>query len=58
LQALEPELAERVERRYFAGLSSEQIAGCCDVTTRMIGRDWRKAHAFLWDAVNPQPTAG
>ncbi|QBB71925.1 sigma-70 family RNA polymerase sigma factor [Pseudolysobacter antarcticus] len=58
LQALEPKLAELVEMRYFAGLSVEQIAGLRDVTTRTIGRDWRKARAFLFDAVNPQPTAG
>jgi RNA polymerase sigma factor (TIGR02999 family) len=58
LQTLEPKLAELVELRYFAGLSIEQIAGLRGVTTRTIGRDWRKARAFLFDAVNSQPRAG
>ncbi len=51
LQALEPRLAELVEQRFFAGLSVEQIAELREVATRTVIRDWRKARAYLFDAV-------
>jgi RNA polymerase sigma factor (TIGR02999 family) len=51
LQSMEPRLAELVEMRFFAGLSVEQVAQLRDVTPRTIVRDWRRAKAFLFDAV-------
>jgi RNA polymerase sigma factor (TIGR02999 family) len=51
LQDLEPRLAELVEMRFFAGLSVEQIAQLRDVATRTVIRDWRRARAYLFDAV-------
>jgi RNA polymerase sigma factor (TIGR02999 family) len=51
LQDLEPRLAELVEMRFFAGLSVEQIAGLREVATRTVIRDWRRARAYLFDAV-------
>jgi DNA-directed RNA polymerase specialized sigma24 family protein len=41
--------------RYFAGLSVEQIAATQNLTTRTIHRDWRRARAFLFDAIRSDP---
>ena len=51
LGGLDPRLAELVEMRFFAGLSVEQIAEAQNLTTRTVHRDWRRARAFLFDAV-------
>lgn len=55
LSKLDPRLGELVEMRFFAGLSVEQIAQTQELTTRTVHRDWRRARAFLFDAVQ---TAG
>lgn len=36
-----------VELRYFGGMSDAEIADMLDVTPRTVGRDWRRARAFL-----------
>jgi RNA polymerase sigma factor (TIGR02999 family) len=51
LGGLDARLAELVEMRFFAGLSVEQIAQAQHLTTRTVHRDWRRAKAFLFDAV-------
>lgn len=51
LGGLDPRLAELVEMRFFAGLSVEQIAEAQSLTARTVHRDWRRARAFLFDAV-------
>ena len=51
LHALEPALSELVELRFFAGLSVEQVAELREVSTRTVLRDWRRARAYLFDAV-------
>lgn len=51
LSGLDQRLAELVEMRFFAGLSVEQIAEAQSLTTRTVHRDWRRAKAFLYDAV-------
>ncbi|MEO6689122.1 MAG: ECF-type sigma factor [Dokdonella sp.] len=51
LGALDKRLAELVEMRFFAGLSVDQIAEAQSLTTRTVHRDWRRAKAFLYDAV-------
>lgn len=51
LSGLDQRLAELVEMRFFAGLSIEQIAQAQSLTTRTVHRDWRRAKAFLYDAV-------
>lgn len=48
---LDPRLAELVELRFFAGLSVDQIAQSQSLTARTVHRDWRRAKAFLYDAV-------
>jgi RNA polymerase sigma factor (TIGR02999 family) len=38
-----------VEMRYFAGLSDEEVAEALQVSLATVGRDWRKARAFLYE---------
>lgn len=47
LAEVDPRMAKVVEMRYFGGMSLEEIAGTLDVTERTVGRDWRRARAFL-----------
>jgi RNA polymerase sigma factor (TIGR02999 family) len=60
LEALDPDLAELVEMRYFGGYSDEEIAGLLGVTDRTVRRRWDKARAWLYlalaDGSNPPPT--
>jgi RNA polymerase sigma factor (TIGR02999 family) len=47
LQGFDPELAEIVQLRFFAGLSVEQAAQALGVSTRTVDRRWRIARAWL-----------
>lgn len=40
-----------VEMKFFAGLTSEEIAEVEQVSSRTIEREWRKAKAWLYDAM-------
>jgi RNA polymerase sigma factor (TIGR02999 family) len=40
-----------VEMRFFGGLELEEIAALLDVSVPTVKRDWRKARAFLFDAL-------
>jgi RNA polymerase sigma factor (TIGR02999 family) len=51
LESAEPQLARVVELRFFAGLSLEETAEVMGRSTRSIDRDWRKARAFLHQAM-------
>lgn len=48
LEAFAPRYAEVVMLRYFAGLSTKQIADLLDVDERTVYRDWRCAKAWLY----------
>jgi RNA polymerase sigma factor (TIGR02999 family) len=52
LGELDTRLVELVEMRYFAGLSIDEIADTQKLTTRTVHRDWRRARAFLYDAIH------
>jgi RNA polymerase sigma factor (TIGR02999 family) len=46
-----PRKARVVVMRYFAGMSTEQIAVALDVTARTVEREWRFARALLAEAL-------
>jgi RNA polymerase sigma factor (TIGR02999 family) len=47
LEALDKELAQVVEMRYFAGYSEDEVAELMATSTRTVRRKWDKARAFL-----------
>jgi RNA polymerase sigma factor (TIGR02999 family) len=51
LAQLDARLVEVVELKYFAGLSTEDIAKVRGVTPRTVRRDWEKARAFLFSTL-------
>lgn len=51
LEALDPQLAQVVEMRYFAGYSETEIAELTGRSERTVRRHWEKARAFLLAAL-------
>jgi RNA polymerase sigma factor (TIGR02999 family) len=54
LQKLEREdarLAQMIELRFFAGLGNGEIAAALAMSERSVERDWRRARAFLLEAL-------
>jgi RNA polymerase sigma factor (TIGR02999 family) len=51
LALLDQRLSRLVELRYFAGLSVEETAEVLALSPRTVKRDWRKARALLYDAL-------
>ncbi len=51
LSALNERLGKVVELRFFSGLSIEETARVLQVTKRTVDRDWFKAKAFLYRAI-------
>ncbi|MGH7337000.1 MAG: ECF-type sigma factor, partial [Myxococcota bacterium] len=55
LESVSDRLARLVELRFFAGLSVEETADALAVPPHQIKRDWRKARAFLFQAMQESP---
>lgn len=51
LAALNDRLSKLVELRFFAGLTEEEVARVMGTSERTVRRDWRKARAFLFQAL-------
>lgn len=51
LAEVSPDLARLVERRYFAGMTVEEIAALDGSSTATVKRQWRAARAWLADAL-------
>lgn len=51
LERHDPRLARLVELRYFAGLEETECAEVLGVARRTVQRDWQKARALLWEAL-------
>jgi RNA polymerase sigma factor (TIGR02999 family) len=47
LEAVDPQLAQVVEMRYFAGYSEAEVAELLGSSERTVRRQWEKARAFL-----------
>ncbi len=58
LTAHDPELAELVSLKFFAGLSVDQIAAALDVSPRTVDNHWKIARAFLLKHMNSQALPG
>lgn len=54
LSALDERLGRLVELRFFGGLSVEDTARALEVSERTVKRDWQKARAFLFRALQEQ----
>lgn len=54
LAALNERLSRLVELRFFAGLTEEETAEVMGASERTVRRDWRKARAFLFQALGGQ----
>ncbi|HVR98128.1 MAG TPA: ECF-type sigma factor [Thermoanaerobaculia bacterium] len=54
LAALNERLSQLVELRFFAGLNEEETARVMGTSERTVRRDWRKARAFLFQALGGQ----
>lgn len=54
LAALNERLSRLVELRFFAGLTEEETAQVMGTSERTVRRDWRKARAFLFQALGGQ----
>jgi RNA polymerase sigma factor (TIGR02999 family) len=51
LEEQDPQAAEVVHLRFFAGLSVEETAGALGVSERTVKREWAFARAWLYDAL-------
>ena len=51
LAELDGRLAQVVEMRFFGGLELSEIAPLLEVSERTLKRDWRRARAFLYQAL-------
>lgn len=56
LEQLEPRQRQVVECRFFGGMEEEEIAKMLGVSERTVRRDWVKARAWLYRALNRAPT--
>jgi RNA polymerase sigma factor (TIGR02999 family) len=54
LSTLNARLSQLVELRFFAGLTEEETAEVMGTSERTVRRDWRKARAFLFQALGGQ----
>jgi len=52
LEALDPRKASVVELRFFSGLSLEETALELGVSSETVGREWRRARAWLYEALS------
>jgi RNA polymerase sigma factor (TIGR02999 family) len=56
LRSVDERAARVVELKFFGGLTFESSAEVLDLSPRTIKREWRKARAFLYEALAPGAT--
>lgn len=57
LASYSPRLAQVVEYRFFGGLTYDEIAAALDVSVPTVKRDWVRARAWLFDAMQSEQPA-
>ena len=55
LGEMDTRLEQVVECRYFGGLSMKETAEALGTSLRTAERDWRRARAYLYQALSPDP---
>lgn len=58
LQALDPQLGQLVELRFFGGLDNSAIGDVLGISLRSVERGWRTARAFLLRDLDARPPIG
>jgi RNA polymerase sigma factor (TIGR02999 family) len=58
LEKVDPRKAAVVELKFFAGLSLEEIAEELGISEETVSRDWRRAKAWLYDALQTKTGNG
>ena len=53
---IDERLARVVECRFFGGMTEEETAESLGITARTVRRDWTKARAILYRALNDPPS--
>ena len=56
LAKIDERLARVVECRFFGGMTEEETAESLGITARTVRRDWTKARAILYRALNDPPS--
>jgi RNA polymerase sigma factor (TIGR02999 family) len=51
LRAIDPRLVQIVECRFYAGFTAEETSSALGISSRTVERDWRRARAWLRDAL-------
>ena len=58
LQAVDPQLGQLVEMRFFGGLDNSSAAAALGISLRSVERGWRTARAFLVRELEAAPRGG
>ena len=58
LEAIDPRKAAVVELRFFGGLTLEETAAQLGISPETVGREWRRAKAWLYKELQPGGEAG
>jgi RNA polymerase sigma factor (TIGR02999 family) len=48
LEAIDPQKGRIIELRYYGGLSTEEVADVLKISPATVGREWRRAKAWLY----------
>lgn len=58
LEKVDPRKAAVVELKFFAGLTLEEIAGQLGISPETVSREWRRARAWLYSALQTSEVNG
>ena len=58
LEKVDPRKATVVELKFFAGLTFEEIAEQLEISSETVGREWRRAKAWLFSALQTNAASG